>query len=582
MSDRRHRPLVSRSVVTALSLTAAVWSLNTVWLLRDLRPPVWDMALHQTYALNYYPGGPGAPDVPWERSGNYPPFVHVAIALLYWMFHPGAHVAAFVNLPATFLLFWSVYRLAADFAGENAAPWACGLAALTPYMLWLSRETILDYWLSAWVAVSLVLLRRTRCFESRRFSLLFGCSIGFGLLTKWLFAAFVAAPVACVCIASRIWRDRERVVHLSDSLLVGAAMAGTWYVPNLPQLKTYFFENARVGALEGEPQVFSAQSFIYYFRLLEGYQLFGILFAVAVAGAMVAWRKGLLREPSFLYVAIAGGWLSMTLLRTKDPRFTMPLLGLVVIPAGAWMGSLNGRRPSVFKWALVALLGLQAYAVNFGVPGLPDRIVLADGYRGSLDWDWNLYLQTYFGILGPPRREDWKLDAILLRIVPEARRNAGAPLLGVVPDFPRLNSTNLLWRARLQRIPLRIDHPQSAQNGIHAFDGYQYVLMAEREQGMSWSTRQSRALNQIIVDHPGVFPLLEVYPLPDGNAVRLYAVRLGAASPAGAALDQNSRNPWRRLNEGPSKEGGARGDGRLAARLMPHFEEAASRRRVPL
>jgi hypothetical protein len=34
--------------LTACLLTTLLWSFQAVWLSRDTRPPVWDMALHQT------------------------------------------------------------------------------------------------------------------------------------------------------------------------------------------------------------------------------------------------------------------------------------------------------------------------------------------------------------------------------------------------------------------------------------------------------------------------------------------------------------------------------------------------------
>ena len=49
--------------------------------------------------------------------------------------------------------------------------------------------------------------------------------------------------------------------------------------------------------------------------------------------------------------------------------------------------------------------------------------------------------------------------------------------------------------------------------------------MTERDQGMSWSTAESRMLNQIIVDEHQTFQLLEVYALPNSDAARLYAIR---------------------------------------------------------
>jgi hypothetical protein len=514
-----------RAVVTALLFTAALWGVNILWLLHDSRPPAWDMALHQTYALNYFPGVVAAGEQPrfWELSGPYPPFVHIVIALLYRLFHPGAHVAAMANLPATFLLFWALYRLASDLAGDGAAFWTCTLTALTPLLIWLSRETILDYWLCAWVAATLVMMRRTRDFADHRAALLFGCTLGFGMLTKWLFAAFLVAPVACVCVRSHIWREPRRAGHLADALIVGQVIAAPWYLPNLWSLVGYFFENLRTGVLEGEPPVLSFQSLIYYLRLLEGYQLFGLLFALSVIAIIIVTARRLLPEVALLHSTIAGGWLSMTLLRTKDPRFTMPLLGLLLIFPARWLSSLGGGYgPKVIKATLVALLGFQAYAVNFGVSWLPQRIILAEGYQGSQRWDWNLYTQEFYGIFGRPRREDWKMDEIFRRILQEATGGRTPVRLAVVPDLPQFNHQTLLWRARLLGLPIRPDHPQSAARGIHSFDEFDFVLMTEGDQGEPWSTRENGVLNRIILDHPERFRLVEMYPLPNGDFIRLY------------------------------------------------------------
>lgn len=521
-----------RALTTAFLFTAMLWSVNVIWLLMDSRPPAWDMAMHQTYALNYYPStGLAAQPLPlWKLSGNYPPFVHIAIAFLYWLFHPGAHVAAMVNLPATFLLFWALYALATELASERTALWTCTLTALTPLMIWLSRETILDYWLCAWVAVSLVALRRTHGFASHRASLLFGCTLGMGLLTKWLFAGFLVAPIAFVCIQARIWRESRRVLHLADALIVGEGIAAVWYLPNLSALTGYFFENARIGMREGEPPIFSFQSFIYYLRLLEGYQLFGLLFAVLVVGIITISARKMLRDEAFLHLTIAGGWLAMTLLRTKDPRFTMPLLGLLLIFPARWLECLNGGRAArLFKGVLVTLLAVQAYAINFGIPWLPQRVIIAEGYQGSRRWDWNLYLQEFYGIFGRPRREDWKQDVIFKRILCQNPHPEAPVRLAVLPDLPHFNSETLLWRAHLLGLPILAGHPQSSARGMRAFDDFDFILMTEGNQGEGWSTRENGALNRTIVDNPGTFRVLELYLLPNGDYVRLYSVSRVAA-----------------------------------------------------
>lgn len=515
-------------LVTVFLLTALLWGMHIAWLAHDTRPPVWDMALHQTYALNYL--GANTPisasaEKPWERSGPYPPFVHLAIAALFYIFHPGPHIAALANLPATLILFWAVYALGKDLAGPGAGRWACILTALMPYMIWISRETVLDYWLSAWFAAALVALRRTRGFESRPWSLALGVLIALGLWTKWFFAGLLLFPFVFVFVRFRVWREPERLVRCADALLIAGLLSAPWYLPNLPRLIRFFGQNAEIGALEGEPPVASFQSLIYYLRLLEGYQLFGLLFLVLCLACFFVWKRRLLDDGGILVWALLGGWLMMTLLRTKDPRFTLPLLGPLAVISGAWIASWRKTGASwIARALLVALLGFQAYMANFGIPWLPGRVVILEGYQGSLRWDWNLYLQDYFGIFGKPRREDWKQDEILKALASDSGNRNVVPSLAVVPDLPRFSDVNFNLYARMRRIEVRVRHARSAAEGIHSFDGWNYVLMTEREQGMPWTTRESRALNQIIVDHPDKFRLISLYPLPNGDAARLYFI----------------------------------------------------------
>ena len=530
------RSMRTTGLAVVISLSAALWIVNLLWLRRDTRPPVWDMALHQTCALNYLPAAQATetPGALTSWSGNYPPFVHIAIAFCYLLFHPGPHIAVLANIPATVLLLGSLYILASDLAGAKAARWTCILAALTPYMVWLSRETVLDYWLAAWVTASLAVLLKTRGFQSRSQSLFFGLTCAFGMLTKWLFAGFLLAPVLWVCLRFRVWRETRRLLNLADAVILACLLSGWWYVPNLSNLVRYFHENAAIGAREGEPAVFSFQSFLYYLRLLEGYQLFGLLFVLLLLSAFYTWRRSLLHHGSYLAVILIGGWLAMTLLRTKDPRFTMPLLGLLMIFPGAWIQSWRRSVPTgALKIALLGVLCFQVYAANFGVRWLPQEVVLLPGYSGSLRWDWNLYLQNYFQILGPPRREDWKQEEILRTIMEDAEARHVLPSLAMIPDLPRFNSRNFDLMARLRAWPVRIEHLQAEAKGIDSFNGFHYVIMTEKDQGMSWSTRQSEALNRIVADDPDTFRLVGQYLLPGSNSARLYFIQRSPTISAG-------------------------------------------------
>ena len=505
---------------------AALWALNAIWLANDTRPPVWDMALHQTYALNYVPGFQPSPELRlWQFSGNYPPFVHLLIAAAFRTFHPSPHVATLANLPASLVLFWALFELSLYFTSAAAARWACLLMLLTPYLIWMSRETVLDYWLSAWLAAAWMILIRTDGFGSRGWSRVFGLACALGLLTKWLFAGFMAIPFAAVAIRYRIWKDEERLVNASQAFLLAASVAGVWYAPNLAQLIRYFGQNAQIGRLEGEPPVLSFQSFIYYLRLLEGYQMYALLFFLMTGGLVFVIARPLMRDRALWIAFVAGGWLAMTLLRTKDPRFTMPLLTLLLIPPAAWLASWstgsNRRLGRSAQVLFVGALSVQAYAGNFGISWLPQQVVLMTGYQGSLRWDWQLFSQNYFGILGAPRREDWKQNEILDRVAEESKQRGATMSLALVPDLARFDSLNFQLAARLAKLPARIGHIGSAAGGLSAFDGYDFVVTSQMEQGMSWTTRDAESLNQLIVNRPDIFKPISVYRLPTGDAVQL-------------------------------------------------------------
>jgi hypothetical protein len=511
-----------------LSLACVIWTINAIWLGLDSRPPVWDMAMHQSYAFNYLPGVilPESISSFWMRSGVYPPFVHLLIAGLYVLFHPGPHVAVFVNLPATLLLLWSVFNLGSDLAGPVAGRWACFLTAATPYLFWMSRETILDYWLSAWVAGSLVILLRSDAFRKTKHSLFLGLFLGLGLLTKWLFAGFLIFPVLYVIISKRVWKDYARLVNLGITVLISGLVSGIWYFPNLARIFRFYAANAQIGSIEGEPPVFSFQSLIYYVRLLEGYQLFAALFLLLIVSCVAVFKGRLLRDAKYLGVALGGAWVVVTLIRTKDPRFTMPLVGLWMIIPGAWIQCWSGKwLKNAAKALVIALLCFQVYVINFGVSWLPDEIVLAKGYQGSLRWDWNLYLQHYFHILGPPKKENWKQAEILSRIDQDSTERGLGRIVALVPDLPRFSAANFQLYALLLSIRCEVHHLALTPNGSYPpLETVDYVVTTEGDQGMSWSTTTSMELNQII-QRSQYFELIDSFPLPGDDSAHLYRVK---------------------------------------------------------
>ncbi len=521
----RPRTSLRWKLLTVAGLAAAVWLLNAWWLSHDSRPPVWDMAAHQSYALNFLGGRFADPaGIPvGQLSGVYPPLVHWLIALAFAAFGADPSIAPLANVPATVLLFWAVYELGERLASAWAARWSCVLTAAVPYLVWMSRETVLDYWLTAWVAAGLAVLLRTNGFRDLRASLVLGVTLALGLLTKWIYPVFLLFPLVYVAIRERVWRSRLQVRNAALASLCVIVLSGIWYLPRLTALAHYFSENAQVGALEGEPEILSFQSFVYYVRLLEGYQLFALLFGLFAVSWGMIWQKRCRSDCSLVAWTIVVSWLGLTLIRTKDPRFSMPLLPLLTIAPAAWIATWpGGWKARLGKAWLVLVLCFQIYLTNAGVSWLPEQVILLRGYQGSLRWDWNLYLQQYFDILGPPRLEHWKQEEILSRIDADASETGLRRSLGVVVDLPRFSAANFHLSARFLGLPIRVYRLVLTERGVLPLAEVDYVLTTDGQQGMAWTTGTAAALTRLI-SQSDAFRLVARFPLPDGSNASLFA-----------------------------------------------------------
>ena len=500
----RHRTPGALLIASFLYLLIA----NLIWIARDTRPPFWDMAVHQRSALSIYEAAAGSgiaaiSAIP-HLTGDYPPLYHVIVAIFYAIFGKSVDAAQWANLPAIALLGLATYKLARPLLSPPAAAAAAALVNFYPYLLWLSRETLIDYWLAAIVALSMWALIRTKEFSDRKASILFGIACGLGLLTKWTFPFFVLLPA--------VWLARKHLRNAMLAAAVAAVIAAYWYVPSAGALSEFLKTNAAGGMTEGDPARFSAQAFIFYIRALEGYQLFLPLFAAFIAGAILLVGN-FRREWIPVVLWLAGGWLGLMLFQNKDPRYSAPLL-----PAVALITAQLIQKKHALLYAMVPLVLFQHYLVSFGVPFLPPAVVLANGTGGPIPWDWNLYTQTHHDLWGPPAREDWRIRHVLERVGSIPGRSAR---LGMVPDIPRFDTSAFEFYIALSKAPVTITRVGTLDAG--AIANNDFILVSEQDRGWAFA-RQDPAINAYVFGHPELFRMVESFSLPNGDVIRLYKV----------------------------------------------------------
>lgn len=476
---------------------------NAIWIARDTRPPFWDMAYHQTGALRIYDAfasmGIAAIGAVPRLSGLYPPLYHSVVAIFYAVFGKTVDAAQWANVPAIALLFIATYGLGRTVLKPTPAAAAAVLVNFYPILLWLSRETLIDYWLTSMVALAMWLLVRKRMIA-------FGIVCGLGMLTKPTFAFFLVLPA--------VWFARKNLKDAAIAAGIAAVIASYWYVGSLSAMAQLLAINAAGGANEGDPGRFSLQAVIFYIRALEGYQLFLPLFIAFIAGGVLLARKfDEAWAPIVLW--IAGGWLGLMLFQNKDPRYSAPLL-----PAIALITAKIFERKEVLIAVLIPFLLFQHYLVSFGIRQLPERIVLARGIEGPLSWHWNMYTQTYFDLWGKPMREDWQIGKVLEKV---SAPNGRPVRVGMIPDIPRFDLQAFQFYITLSKLPVTVNRLAIFDRG--GIENNDYILLSENDQG--WAPNYSHdlnSINQYILGHPESFHIVETFPLPNRDVIRLYKV----------------------------------------------------------
>jgi len=380
---------------------------------------------------------------------------------------------------------------------------------------WISRESLLDVQLAGWVAMTGFLVLRSRFFVERPWVLLLGLVCAGGLLTKWTFPVYVAVPVLYGMLKSP-----ERVRSLLNLVMAGLLalpLVLVYYGPNFLLLASNYPTTNQAGLIpwlpyprHGEPGLNNYLGWIYYPRVLVSYFLFlplTLLFSIGVFLPRDQSREESEENTGFLWLWLVGGIVLLTFVTPKDPRFAIPLVTPVSI--------LLIRFWQKYQWAvalIVVVSVVQFLLVSFSFPLTPPKLSLLSSEKDrdyqTIQREWVFFQPEYFGITGPPRQENWRLEEILSEI-PE-----GA-VVGVLPELPRFNVNGLhLWAAKTGRQvnAFALGNLDDWETRLENLD---YVVSKSDYQGLSFITRFNKNINKTL--DSGSWATLGEWSLPDGS-----------------------------------------------------------------
>ena len=398
----------------------------------------------------------------------------------------------FDNVAAILILCAAVWVIGERLWNSRAGLIAVFVTGTLPLLYGLSRWYLVEYPLTAAVAVAIVLLLASRDLEDGRRVVLFGITCGFGLLLKVSFPVFVALPFAYT-----LWRSKHRAHALLTAAVPCLLVALLWYLVNGRRT----IQNAIEAGYGESAIVQGSDALLYLQRILHnGISVYyGV--AALVAAIVVAIRK--LRALTSL--ALVSLWAAPFVVflfgGNKDIRYVAPLLPAFALGLGFLFDTAVGSR----DWPLALILAfplISMLMVSFG--RFP-----AVGYARSYD------------------PVDWPQQAILHTICDNPVFKPGErKLLMLGTDRGSFNANNFELAAVREHLPLAVGttaHEKDMGVLLRAVDASSFFIC--KEGGEPESTFFNQHFGEIVdhVRHSGLFE--ELHPsrkLPDGGTAHVF------------------------------------------------------------
>jgi len=305
------------------------------WVQKNSTPLAWDQAIHTKAAMDYRDriSQRSWLDVLQPTEMNYPPLYHLAlIPSLYWSAEM-TDAGVPVNFFYLCVLIVAVFLLGADLMGPWEGFTAAAMASCYPLLFDMTRTTLIDLSLTAWIAAAFLCLVRSRDFSSAAWSLLFGLSLGLSMLTKWTALGYVLVPMLAMFWPA--FRERKWL-NVALALAAAGLVMAPWYVQNVvPML-------VRIPKLAGLPPAsqenLTGLANVFWYPLSLRSQLGSLFLFLLLPGlAAVLWRPKL--APVVLW--FFGSMVLFSLIRNKNVRYFAPALPAAALLSVAWLPSLR-------------------------------------------------------------------------------------------------------------------------------------------------------------------------------------------------------------------------------------------------
>jgi 4-amino-4-deoxy-L-arabinose transferase-like glycosyltransferase len=525
----------SRAGILAGALFAVFASATILWLALDRAPPNWDDAWYLTNSLIVYDAlsrGGIAGYISELNSvfGFKAPLIAALPTPFYLIFGRRWHAAYLVNIASMALLFFAMYRIARRFLNTRAAVLSIAVAGTMPLLYGLARWFLVEYALTALVALAVYILIEGGLEESRT-ALLFGCVCGLGLLLKVSFPVYILPALLYAWIGSRY---RLRLLVLTS--LACLTLAAPWYASHLrPVLANA--ADAGFGAsaaVQGTGAIFTFRAIGVYLARVAGEGLssyYAWLTALLIAWAALrpggrAFLRSFVSKP-LVFVPL---WLMPFALflfgGNKDVRYIAPVLPAFCLLTAALADFAVPRNAAgnLLAGLIVLIPGLQMSSVSYGIP-----------YASA-----NLPYARRFTPVA------WPLDRILMTIAANTRLRPGERQMVLIgSDRGSFNANNLELSAVALRLPFDVEttaHQSDLNTLLQRLDQASFFVFKEGGEPESpFFNPHFESLVRRARENARYRALPFEGRLPDGGVARILKNSAEGPLPASAILPPDGR-----------------------------------------
>ncbi len=270
----------------------------------------------------------------------YPPLFQFSAAILNILFGTSRLVSVMTSIFYFLLMMVSVYLIGKKIDKEETGLFAAFILSMFPMIFGMSRIFLLEFCLTAVVCFSVYCLLCTESFTSRKYSLIFGLSLGLGMLVKFTFPIFIIGPLFYTLFktfkSESLIKQKIKLKNIFLALIVGFSISYPWYAvnwsANIIKDISRFQVLSYITTRPSEIQLpwYTPDGLLFYFESVFFYQISPFFLFLLIFSIPPFIKSRTKHKPVFI-IWLSFSFIAFTIIGNKASHYILPILPAIAL-----------------------------------------------------------------------------------------------------------------------------------------------------------------------------------------------------------------------------------------------------------